>query len=278
VWTRSDVKPRAEYLATLDERYHAHAQPLQFGDPSAAQAINAWTKAHTLGLIDRIVDRTSRDDFVYLTNALAFQANWTLAFKKSDTHPMPFTNAGGSKSTVQMMSQDGDFETGASAGVRVLRMPYGRGGFAAYILLPGGDSVEPLLKELSADRFDALISGLRQSFMRISVPRFTATYTSNLIPLLQSMGVTDAFTDNADFSGIHAVPPRLAITSVNHAAYVRVDEKGTTAAAATSVGISITAIRVPQQTFVVDHPFVLALRDEHTGALLFIGAVRTLKG
>ncbi|HLI94949.1 MAG TPA: serpin family protein [Candidatus Baltobacteraceae bacterium] len=277
VWTRSDVRPRPEYLAALQQHYRAQAQALKFGDPSAAQTINDWTKAHTLGLIDRIVDQTSPSDFLYLTNALAFKGTWSQQFKKSHTHAAPFTNADGSKSMVQMMSQDADFETVDARSFRVLRMPYGNGGYAAYILLPTGDDVSPLVKDLSAGGFDTIVHGLHSSYMSISVPRFTANYAQDLVPLLKSMGITNAFTTQADFSGIHAVPPSLAINSVNHAAYVRVDEEGTTAAAATSVGITMTAIRIPQKTFVVDHPFVLALRDERTGSLLFIGAIRTLK-
>jgi serpin B len=94
--------------------------------------------------------------------------------------------------------------------------------------------------------------------------------------MLQAMGVSDAFGSAANFSGIHAIPPVIAISSINHAAYVRVDEQGTTAAAATSIGMVTLAVEKPGKTFVVDRPFVFAIRDEHTGSLLFIGAIRTL--
>lgn len=277
LWTRSDVKPRAPYAALLEKQYGAKAQALRFGDPSAAQAINAWTKAHTLGLIDRIVDRTNASDFVYLTNALAFKATWTSQFKKNDTRLMPFTNADGTRSSVQMMSQNGSFSVYEGAGFRALRMPYGQGGYAAYVLLPPSNDVGTLIRSLNAATVDTIAREAQPSYVAVSVPRFTAQYSASLVPLLRSMGMDIAFTDRADFSGIHAAPPPLAITSVNHASYVQVDEQGTTAAAATSVGVGIMAIRRPDRTFVVDHPFVLALRDERTGALLFVGAIRTLK-
>jgi serpin B len=87
-----------------------------------------------------------------------------------------------------------------------------------------------------------------------------------------------AFSNDADFSPMHAPPPRLRITSVVHKAYVRVDEAGTVAAAATSVEMRVTSVRLsrPVQPFIVNRPFVFALRDERTGALLFIGVIRTL--
>lgn len=277
LWTREDIQPSARYADTLARQYGARAQALHFGDPAAARAINAWTKAHTLGLIDKIVGKTDRSDFLYLTNALAFKANWTLPFKKSRTRPMPFTNADGRKSTVQMMSQDATFETGDASDYSVLRMPYGKGGYAAYVFLPHGNDVEPLVQHLTAQSIDRLVHSLQPQFMQVSVPRFTAKWHDSLVPLLKALGMTAAFTGAADFSGIHAIPPRIAISSVDHASYVRVDEKGTTAAAATSVGMTMLAIRVPQKRFIVDHPFVLALRDEHAGALLFVGVIRTLQ-
>lgn len=276
LWTSSDVKPRAQYVRMLQQQFAANAQALHFGDPSAAAAINAWTKQHTLGLIDRIIDRTNDSDFVYLTNALAFKGTWTQQFKKSDTHPGPFTNADGSRSTVQMMSQSAQFDVYEGNDMRALRMPYGKGGYAAYVLLPNGGDADALVKNLNAATFERITRGAKPSFVAISVPRFTAQYTTSLVPLLRAMGMGVAFLDSADFSGIHAIPPHLAITSVNHASYVQVDEEGTTAAAATSVGIGLLAIRRPDKTFVVDRPFVLALRDERTGSLLFIGEIRTL--
>lgn len=276
LWTRSDVQPNEQYVSLLAKQYGAQAQALQFGDPSAAQTINDWTKAHTFGLIDRIVDQTHSQDFLYLTNAMAFKGNWTLPFKKEQTRPMPFTNADGSKSTVQMMTQSAMFQSFEAPRFSALRMPYGHGGYAAYILLPHGNSTAALLAELTPATLDRIARGMHQDLMRVGVPRFTAKYSQSLIPLLESMGVTDAFGAHADFTGIHAIPPALAITSVNHAAYVRVDEQGTTAAAATSVGMTMLAIVMPKKSFIVDRPFVLAIRDEHTGSLLFIGVIRTL--
>ncbi len=276
LWTRSDVKPRTQYVQTLEQQFSAKAQALHFGDPSAAAAINEWTKQHTLGLIDRIIDRTNVSDFVYLTNALAFKGTWTQQFKKSGTHPMPFTNADGSRSTVQMMSQSAQFNLYEGSDMQALRMPYGKGGYAAYVLLPSSGGADALVKNLNATTFEHIAHDAKPAFVGVSLPRFTAQYTTSLVPLLRAMGMGVAFSDSADFSGIHAIPPHLAITSVNHAAYVQVDEQGTTAAAATSVGIGLLAIRVPDKTFVVDRPFVLALRDERTGSLLFIGEIRTL--
>lgn len=276
LWLRNDLPPRAVYVSLLKSKYGAQAQALQFGKPSAADAINSWTKQHTLGLIDKIVDATSGMDFAYLTNALAFEAKWTSQFKKSGTRTAPFTDADGTKHDVDMMNQTGTFSTLDVETFSALRLPYGGGGYAAYVVLPRTNDLDAVIAKLTATGVENMAHSMQSGRVAVSLPRFTASYNSSLVPALKALGMEVAFTDRADFSGMHTPPPPLNISQVRHAAYVRVDEEGTTAAAATSAGITTTAIELPPKTFVVDHPFLLALRDEHTGALLFIGAIRRI--
>ena len=277
IWFRQDIPPKPAYVNLLKSSYRAQAQALQFGAPSAAAAINAWTKAHTLGLIDKLVTQTQRSDFAYLTNALAFKADWTLPFKKSDTHPRPFTNADGTKPNVPTMSQTATFQTLDGTYYRALRMPYGKGGYAAYIILPDKTvGTASTVRYLSAKNFNRMVQAMTPQRLQVMLPRFTARYDTSLVGVLKALGMGIAFTGQADFSPMHAPPPGLTISDVHHAAYVHVDEKGTTAAAATSVTIGITAVQMPPKQFIVDHPFLLALRDERTGTLLFIGVINTV--
>jgi len=279
IWLRSDLPPAAAYVKTLQSYYGAQAQAVDFADPSAAATINAWVKDKTLGLIDHLVDTTSASDFAYLTNALAFKATWSEPFEARATQPQPFTNAGGAKVTVSMMHQTAEFLTAQGDGYDVVSLPYGKGGFAAYVLLPKTADTGTVLQHLSAATFDAEVKALKPERIALSMPRFTASYRTGLIPTLKAMGMSAPFGDNADFSPMHAPPPRLAISGVEHATFLRVDEEGTTAAAATSIGMTATAMRVekPPREIVVDHPFVFLLRDERDGTVLFIGAIRTLQ-
>lgn len=274
IWTRADILPSPSYLAMLRRDYGANAEALHFGQPSAANAINAWTSRHTLGLIRHIVDETSARDFLYLTNALAFQGTWAQPFMHNATRPQIFKPAEGKPHEVPMMHQTAAFDECDFKGFRVLRMPYGQGGFAAYVALPDGGSADPLLRELTAAGLERAAQALKPVELSLALPRFTARYESSLVTTLQAMGVTRAF-DGADLSVMHAPPPRLRVSSVTHAAYVRVDEDGTVAAAATSVGVTETAIRkIQAEPFIVDRPFVFAIRDERSGNLLFLGIIR----
>jgi serpin B len=277
LWFRQDIPPKAAYVSVLKKSYGAQARALQFGNPSAAAAINGWTKAHTLGLIDKLITQTQKSDFAYLTNALAFKADWSQPFKKDDTRPRPFTNANGSKPIVPTMSETGMFKELDGTLYSAIRMPYGKGGYAAYVILPNaGISATKFANYMSAKYFDGMASLMTTQRLQVMLPKFTATYDTSLVNVLKSLGMGIAFTGAADFSLMHAPPPGLAISDVRHQAYVRVDEKGTTAAAATAVTIVTTAMQEPPKQFIVNRPFIFALRDEATGTLLFIGVINSI--
>ncbi len=278
IWLRQDIPPRPQYVALLHDRYGAQARAVRFGNPSAAAAINAWVRQHTFGLIPSIVNQTSPLDFAYLTNALAFKGKWMTPFERNSTRPHAFTDASGTKDNVPMMFRTGSYEVADGTGYRALRLPYGKGGYAAYILLPKAGTADALVHDLTSSTFDHVARSVATEYLEIGVPRFTMEYDASLAPVLEQMGMGIVFSDNADFSLMHRSPPRLRIAKVLHKTYLRVDEAGTTAAAATAVGMQITAVRPGPRVppFIVDHPFVLAIRDEGTGALLFIGAINSI--
>jgi len=277
IWLRADLPPNPAYVKLLETQYGATAKAVDFASPQAAATINDWVKSQTLGLIDHLIDHTNALDFAYLTNALAFQAKWSSPFKPQSTAPHPFTSADGTKTTVQMMHQDGEFSTSRGNGYDVVRLPYGKGGFAAYVILPDAQDTTELLKHFTGASFNHIITSLQPKRIGLSLPRFTASYHTGLIPALKAMGIETAFGPHADFSPMHAPPPFLSVSSVEHATYLRVDEAGTTAAAATSVGVTeLINLARPLKQIVVDHPFVFALRDERSGTLLFLGTIRKL--
>jgi len=280
VWLRSDLPPRPQYVSLLHHSYDARARAVHFGDPSAVEAINAWTRKHTLGLIDHLVYRTEPTDFAILTNALAFEGNWSVPFRHGATSFEPFTDAGGARHTVPMMLRSGSFQTVDEAAFRAVRIPYGRGGYAAYFLLPTRGTVGALVRSLSASTIDHISRTERPARLAVEIPLFTAAYALGLNDVLRGLGMGIMFSNRADFSAMHAPPPGLYIASVVHNAFVRIDEGGTVATAATAVVVrtklAVITVGPPVRTFFVDRAFVFAIRDERTGTLLFIGVVRTL--
>ncbi|HEV2669148.1 MAG TPA: serpin family protein, partial [Blastocatellia bacterium] len=130
-------------------------------------------------------------------------------------------------------------------------------------------------KGLSFQKWEEMINNFNDTPGDVKLPRFKLDYDKTLNDALKAVGMGVAFNPReADFSGIR--PERdLYISQVKHKAVVEVNEEGTEAAAATSVGISVTSVQEPRErfTFVADRPFLMAIRDSQTGAILFMGAV-----
>jgi serine protease inhibitor len=276
LWLNQRLSLEPQFVKTGHDVYDATAKPVAFGNPSAAEAINAWVKAHTNGLIPQIVDSTDASDAAILTNAVALKAKWDVPFEKADTRSMPFTTNTGASMNVSMMQRNGSFAYADSAKWQIVRLPYKGDRFAMYVLLPHpGTSLASLLSQLDANAFDAAIGAAKPQYMHLGLPRFVASYSTQLNAPLKAMGMGNAFEPgSADFGGLVPPPERASISSVNHRAFVRVDEEGTEAAAATSVGIRLAAMPMaPAVKMVVDRPFFMAIRDDTTKQLLFIGAI-----
>ncbi|HTU80574.1 MAG TPA: serpin family protein [Candidatus Acidoferrales bacterium] len=280
IWLNQKFAIEPQFVSATHDAFGASAENLAFGQPAAAQTINDWVKTHTSGLIPAIVGSTDASEAAILTNAVAMKAKWAQQFKKDSTHDAPFHPSQGAPVTVSMMAQTANFKYASADGWQMARLPYCCDDrFAMYVVLPSpGHDPGATLTALSGGAFDRAIASLSEQRMLFEMPRYTATFQTRLNDPLAQMGMGVAFGDAADFSHLVAPPARAAISDVNHRVFVRVDEEGTQAAAATSVGITMMALPAPPPVrMIVDRPFVMAIRDDRTRQLLFLGVVTSPK-
>jgi len=209
-----------------------------------------------------------------LTNAIYFKGNWARQFKEERTKDSPFTLADGQKVDVAMMNQTADFPYMETEDFQGLELPYVDDELSMIILLPKEfDGLDEFEKTITSENLSKWMGELRKREVRVSVPKFKMTSQFALASVLKSMGMTDAFSSNADFSGMNGKRD-LFISAVIHKAYVDVNEEGTEAAAATAVTMKLTSIGPAQiPVFRADHPFLFLIRDNHSGSILFIGRV-----
>ncbi len=281
LWARDGITLDPAFTRRVTAAYHAQLTTLDFRAPDASATINAWVRARTNGLIDGVVpDRLPRDAILYLINAVYFKGRWASPFDRALTRPQVFTRGDGDRASVPMMVQGGDFPYYQGGGFQAIRLPYGAGHTAMIVVLPDkGTDLARVQASLTAPGFDGLVSRLAMSRGTIFLPRFAVNYTSvpNLNGPLIALGMGRAFRrDAADFNAMFQ-PPRPIhpyISEVAHKAVMHVDEKGTTAAAVTSVGMAHAgAVAANQFTMVVDRPFFCAIREGTTGAILFMGQI-----
>ena len=277
IWYRDTFAPAIApaFLAEARQYFDATAQGLDFTSPSAVQAINAWVRAGTNGRIPSIVDAIPPAMVMYLVNATYFKGFWRTPFDAARTAPAPFTTLDGARVSVPMMTRSGSMRAAQPDGRTVVELGYGADAFAMTIVLPrAGESVNDLVASLTPAAWAALLERLGTAQVDLSLPRFALRWEAELKTPLAAMGMPLAFAGGrADFTRLSPTQGReLFLSTVKQKTAVDVDEAGTVAAAVTSVGVGVTS--VPQRLEVrVDRPFVVAIRERLSGALLFLGKV-----
>jgi len=160
---------------------------------------------------------------------------------------------------------------GCMSDAQILELPYAGGGLSMLIVLPR--EITGLAKcedALTVENLATWLNDLQETEVEVTLPRFKLDFPFRLDDTLRAMGLTDAFTDRADFSGMDA-SRELYIGAVLHKAFVAVNEQGTEAAAATAVVMQTKMMAFPPVVFRADHPFLFLIREHATGSILFIG-------
>ena len=274
LWSRRGLPIKPEFKSGVEKYFEGTARELDFRDPGALKSINGWVKERTSGKIDRIIEQIPPDAALYLINAVYFKGKWGKQFNQKLTLEQDFFPPDGQAQRMPFMRQDGEYQYLKGEDFQAVRLPYGDGWFSMYLFLPDGrDGLGPLLKRANAQSWNGWRAGFRDCRGHLELPRFKAQFFSDLVPALDKLGMGPAFGSAADFSGMG--PQGLTIDQVLHKTVVEVNEEGTVAAAVTSVGVRVTSVRPEPEPFrmVVDHPFLMAIVEQNTGSILFLGAI-----
>lgn len=268
------------FLDTLAKNYGAGVRLCDFihsPDPSRVK-INQWVSTQTESRIQDLLGpgTIDSDTRMVLVNAVYFNASWAEHFEASATRQADFTRLGGTAVRVDMMSHTQGLRYAADDAVQAVEIPYEGGQVAMDVVLPRGD-FKSFESGFDSAKAQSLFDHLQSKEVAVSLPKFTVKGASlSLKPALQALGMNVPFEDGiADFSGI--VSPsvdQLVIQDAIHQAFVKVDENGTEAAAATAVIVGrATAIADPPVPFVANKPFLFFVRDIPTGTVLFTGRI-----
>ncbi|MHB1223722.1 MAG: serpin family protein [Gemmatimonadaceae bacterium] len=276
IFHRQELTVAQPFARLSHDYFDATVRGLDFADQqSSLAAINGWASEKTSGRIPEVLRSIERDQVMFLMNALYFKGEWRSRFDAARTQPGPFLGADGTPRTVPLMRAPGmPLMIGGDATAEVGELPYGNGAYAMTIVLPRPDEpVDEFVADLTPERWTALLGTLHDATREVVLPRFTLEYSGTWNDVLTDMGMGIAFDDRADFGRLLDPAAALHIDFVKQDVFLAVDEVGTEAAAVTTVGIGVVSAPGP---FVVNRPFVLAIRERLTGTILFIGTVRRL--
>jgi serpin B len=281
LWPQQDHPFLPAYLALVQDAFASGVFPVDYqtNAPAAVDRINAWVADRTNNRIQNLIGLgdVSRSTSLILVNAIYFKGAWTSPFKAEATRPDRFFLADGSNLTASFMHQRVHaLYAELPNSSKILSLPYVGGNLSFIAILPATSTGLPALEHaLTWDALDTLFRALPPSPLEVdvSLPKFKLTEHYGLGQTLKTLGLTDAFNPAAaDFSGMDGQHD-LFVSEVIHQAFINVNEQGTEAAAATGVMMAGAARQMPQPApaFNADHPFLFLIRDNRTGAILFLG-------
>ena len=278
IWFKQGFHLKSAFVADNEKFFQAELAGVDFANPQSAQTINQWADKQTQGKIKDIVqypfDPLTR---VILANAIYFKGKWVSPFDKNQTEPRNFRSSSGKVKPAPMMVQNREFEYQETPDFQAVQLPY-EGGLQMQVFLPAkNSSPQKLLESFKVPgEWPGHIQpafAMRKGILML--PKFKMEYAVRLNDSLTALGMKRAFGNDAVFSAMADEP--LFISEVKQKSYVEVDEKGTEAAAVTTVTMLAKGMAPlpPRDIFkmIVDRPFLFVISDTGSGSILFLGVV-----
>jgi serpin B len=276
IWARKGIEFLPEFLNTNKKYFHAEIQSLDFSLPGSADTINDWVSKNTKGKIPTIVDKPIDPEIVmYLINALYFYGTWTNEFDPTLTEMKPFTPSTGAKIQHLLMKQmRKDYLYQETSAFQALQLPYGKNKRLSMIIMLPKTTIASFLSQLTLSTWNSWMKSYNEMEGTVILPKFKTEYKTSLKNSLSILGMTTAFSESADFSGMRKQKD-LFISDVIHKTFIDVNEQGTEAAAVTKVAMSLGMAGPVKKTFLmeVNKPFFFAITDIQSGEILFMGII-----
>lgn len=271
IWYRLGASVLDSFITTNREYFDAAVEELDFSDPASVDVINDWIAEQTNDKIRDMLDQIPPGVYMYLVNAIYFNAEWKYTFDKDDTFTGNFHQEGGRTETVDYMKIEESFGYALQEEYAAVELPYGDSAFSMVAILPSEEiPIDSFIAMYEQEEWSQLGSLSATQKMTVELPKFKYGFKSLLNDPLTGLGLGIAFSGAADFSGITRETD-LYISRVIHQTFIDVNEKGTEAAAATIVEMRETSAFLNYIRF--DRPFLYIIKENSTGAILFMGKV-----
>ncbi len=279
LWAQKDYQFVERYLDTVKVHYGAGVSLLDFAEAEKSRTIiNTWVEDKTHQRIKDLIPQGVLNASIklVLTNAVYFKGQWENEFEEAATSDGTFHLLDGSTKQTPFMHQTKHFSYLSDLNYQAIDLPYKGERTSMVVVLPKEDKFESVLADIQ-NVYQHSIENMTETNINLSMPKFeftTANY--DLTNYFKALGMTDAFGNQADFSGM-SLSTQLLIDSIIHKAFIKVDEQGTEAAAATAVMTRANSIPSNKTEMSIDRPFIFFIKDTKSGQVLFIGVVKSPK-
>lgn len=275
IWYKKDFQVHTSFITVLKDWFSADATALEFND-AGLNRVNKWASDNTNGKIEKVIEEFGTDDVMLLMNALYFKGDWKHKFDTENTTDGNFKLMTGGQKQVKMMKLNSSLRLAQTPDFSAVELPYANGKYTFTLILPHENkSALEVANGLTAETWESLNSGLyRDSPVSLKLPKFTLDYDVQLKTTLEKMGIVRAFNPLSDFLKI-SNDDRLQVSRVKQNTYLALDEKGTEAAAVTTVVMEVTSSS-PSSTYIpiiADRPFLFLISEKTSNTVLFMGRI-----
>ncbi|HNW68895.1 MAG TPA: serpin family protein [Bacteroidales bacterium] len=278
IWAQKDFKFRDEFMGILKNSFNSSVNLVDFikETENSRIQINKWVETQTNEKIKELIKPGLIDYLtrMVLVNAIYFKADWQTTFDKQQTQKMDFRMDETNAVSCDFMFAEQEFKFYENEdGLKAIEIPYSSGKMSMLIILPKDNAgFSTLKKEINPDFYKKVNSALVSKKVKLYLPKFKIISEFELSDMLKQMGMPEAFSDRADFSGMTGTKD-LKISKVIHKAFVEVNETGTEAAAATAVVMRVKSMPVAPPEFRADHPFMFIIKENTDNSILFAGNI-----
>jgi serine protease inhibitor len=276
VWPRRCM-PGQPFLDIVRNYFDSEVRPIDPADPHACDTINNWVADKTHQRIKEIIGCPIPDQAaIYLINAIYFLSDWTSKFDDILTAQDYFQIDTDSSIICEMMKQENEYSYILNEEYQAAQIPYGNGAYRMALVSPRGEGrLDDIIDTISNKSWNNVLSGFEKGSIVLMLPKFKNGFRLDLKPILKAMGMTEAFEGN-DFSRMDCIGADY-IGEALHKTYIRVNEKGTEAAAVSSMRLE-GLVPIPRGIELkFNRPFLFIIYEDFTGTILFIGKIEKPK-
>jgi serpin B len=277
LWCDRSAKLRPAFEAKVKDLFNPEIQSVDLETAGSMKAINDWVAKATENRITDLIQKPPKPPLV-LINAVYFKGAWEHAFSASQNFSAQFDRESGGPCQITMMKRVLSAPYLETDDFQAVKLPYAGGRLEMLLILPAkGTGLGAVVQKLNTGSWKETMDQFTEAPGTISLPRFKATYRDSLVSPLTELGMKAVFEPSTDFAPMFEDIRKFFVSNIIQQTYLRVDENGSEAAAATEVQIEASAIRRPISkpfNLVFDHPFLFAIMDDQSGQLLFAGVLR----
>ena len=277
LWCDSSTRLRPTFVAKVKDLFQPEIQSGDLGTPETMKAINDWVAKATDGRIAGLLQQPPKPPLV-LIDAVYFKGAWEKPFAAAQNFASQFHRDKAGPCEVTMMKRSLSAPYLATDDFQAIKLPYDGGTLEMVLILPD-KAIDPatLVQKLRTGSWKNTLAEFSEASGSITLPKFKVSYRDSLIAPLMELGINAIFQPSQDFAPMFDDARKFFVSGLIQQTYLRVDENGSEAAAATEVQMEATAMRRQSPkpfNLVLDRPFLFAIVDDDSGQLLFAGVLR----